>query len=97
MGQAGSDVAKEASDIVLADDNFASIVAAIEEGRRIFDNIQKFVLHVLAENIAQAGTLLFGLVALRGFAQYQHAAKRAGAARSSLLQIMMRDSMVIYL
>ncbi|KAK8036541.1 potassium/sodium efflux P-type ATPase [Apiospora marii] len=61
MGQAGSDVAKDASDIVLMDDNFASIVSAIEEGRRIFDNIQKFVLHVLAENIAQAGTLLVGL------------------------------------
>lgn len=61
MGQSGSDVAKDASDIVLTDDNFASIVAAIEEGRRIFDNIQKFVLHVLAENIAQAGTLLVGL------------------------------------
>lgn len=61
MGQAGSDVAKDASDIVLADDNFASIVAAIEEGRRIFDNIQKFVLHVLAENIAQAFVLLVGL------------------------------------
>ncbi|KAI1868730.1 uncharacterized protein JN550_006305 [Neoarthrinium moseri] len=62
MGESGSDVAKDASDIVLMDDNFASIVAAIEEGRRIFDNIQKFVLHVLAENIAQAGTLLIGLV-----------------------------------
>ncbi|RYP06729.1 hypothetical protein DL764_002981 [Monosporascus ibericus] len=62
MGQAGSDVAKDASDVVLADDNFASIVAAIEEGRRIFDNIQKFVLHVLAENIAQAFILLIGLV-----------------------------------
>lgn len=61
MGLSGSDVAKDASDIVLTDDNFASIVAAIEEGRRIFDNIQKFVLHVLAENIAQAGTLLIGL------------------------------------
>lgn len=61
MGQAGSDVAKDASDIVLTDDNFASIVAAIEEGRRIFDNIQKFVLHVLAENIAQACVLLVGL------------------------------------
>ncbi|RYP73923.1 hypothetical protein DL771_003365 [Monosporascus sp. 5C6A] len=61
MGQAGSDVAKDASDVVLADDNFASIVAAIEEGRRIFDNIQTFVLHVLAENIAQAGILLIGL------------------------------------
>ncbi|KAK3367805.1 hypothetical protein B0H63DRAFT_86425 [Podospora didyma] len=61
MGMSGSDVAKDASDIVLTDDNFASIVAAIEEGRRIFDNVQKFVLHVLAENIAQAGTLLIGL------------------------------------
>ncbi|KAL8885038.1 MAG: hypothetical protein Q9192_006715 [Flavoplaca navasiana] len=62
MGMAGSDVAKDASDIVLTDDNFASILNAIEEGRRMFDNIQKFVLHLLAENIAQACTLLIGLV-----------------------------------
>ncbi|KAM5494220.1 P-type ATPase [Microsporum canis] len=61
MGQSGSDVAKDASDIVLTDDNFASILNAVEEGRRIFDNIQKFVLHLLAENIAQACTLLIGL------------------------------------
>lgn len=61
MGQTGSDVAKDASDIVLTDDNFASILNAIEEGRRIFDNIQKFVLHLLSENIAQACTLLIGL------------------------------------
>ncbi len=61
MGEAGSDVAKDASDIVLTDDNFASILNAIEEGRRMFDNIQKFVLHLLAENIAQACTLLIGL------------------------------------
>lgn len=61
MGQAGSDVAKDASDIILTDDNFASILNAIEEGRRIFDNIQKFVLHLLAQNIAQAATLLIGL------------------------------------
>jgi Na+-exporting ATPase len=61
MGQGGSDVAKDASDIILTDDNFASILNAIEEGRRIFDNIQKFVLHLLAQNIAQACTLLIGL------------------------------------
>lgn len=61
MGQSGSDVAKDASDIVLTDDNFASILNAIEEGRRMADNISKFVLHVLAENIAQAATLLVGL------------------------------------
>ncbi|KAG8870652.1 hypothetical protein FRB98_001487 [Tulasnella sp. 332] len=57
----GSDVAKGSADIVLTDDNFASILNAIEEGRRMFDNIKKFVLHVLAENIAQACTLLVGL------------------------------------
>ncbi|KAI5776350.1 putative sodium P-type ATPase [Geopyxis carbonaria] len=61
MGMAGSDVAKDASDIVLTDDNFASILNAVEEGRRTFDNIKKFVLHLLAENIAQAFTLLVGL------------------------------------
>ncbi|KAF2711311.1 sodium P-type ATPase-like protein [Pleomassaria siparia CBS 279.74] len=58
----GSDVAKDASDIVLTDDNFASILNAIEEGRRMFDNIQKFILHLLAQNVAQACILLIGLV-----------------------------------
>lgn len=57
----GSDVAKESSDIVLTDDNFASILNAIEEGRRIFDNIQKFILHVLAANIGFVISLLTGL------------------------------------
>ncbi|KAG8900660.1 hypothetical protein FRB99_005825 [Tulasnella sp. 403] len=57
----GSDVAKSAADIVLIDDNFASILNAVEEGRRMFDNIKKFILHVLAENIAQGCTLLIGL------------------------------------
>ncbi|KAF2260358.1 potassium/sodium eff [Lojkania enalia] len=61
MGQSGSDVAKDASDIILTDDNFASILNAVEEGRRLFDNIKRFILHVLSENIAQACTLLVGL------------------------------------
>lgn len=51
-----------ASDIVLTDDNFASILNAIEEGRRIFDNVQKFILHVLVANAAFVVTLLVGLV-----------------------------------
>ncbi|TKA68887.1 hypothetical protein B0A49_09897 [Cryomyces minteri] len=62
MGQTGSDVAKDASDIVLTDDNFAFILNAVEEGRRIFDNIQKSILHLLAQNVAQASILLIGLV-----------------------------------
>lgn len=61
MGESGSDVAKDASDIVLTDDNFASILNAVEEGRRMFDNIKKFILHLLSQNIAQALVLLIGL------------------------------------
>lgn len=62
MGINGSDVAKDASDIVLSDDNFASILNAVEEGRRMNNNIQKFVLQLLAENVAQALYLIVGLV-----------------------------------
>ncbi|KAI1348513.1 hypothetical protein F5Y01DRAFT_211790 [Xylaria sp. FL0043] len=61
MGLNGSDVAKEAADMVLTDDNFASIVTAVEEGRRLFDNIQKFILHLLISNISQVLLLLIGL------------------------------------
>ncbi|KAI1088977.1 potassium/sodium eff [Rostrohypoxylon terebratum] len=61
MGLNGSDVAKEAADMVLTDDNFASIITAVEEGRRLFDNIQKFLLHLLVSNIAQVILLLVGL------------------------------------
>ncbi|KAI9717123.1 MAG: hypothetical protein M1812_004871 [Candelaria pacifica] len=61
MGMAGSDVAKGASDIVLTDDNFASIVHAVEEGRRMFDNIQRFILHLLTANIGEVILLIIGL------------------------------------
>ncbi|KAF7185343.1 Calcium-transporting ATPase 3 [Pseudocercospora fuligena] len=61
MGINGSDVSKEAADMVLTDDNFASIVSAIREGRRLFDNIRKFLLHLLISNIAQVILLLIGL------------------------------------
>jgi Na+-exporting ATPase len=61
MGLNGSDVAKSAADIVLTDDNFASIVNAVEEGRRMFDNIQKFVLHLLTSNVGEVILLICGL------------------------------------
>jgi Ca2+-transporting ATPase len=60
MGLAGTDVTKEASDMVLTDDNFASIVSAIEEGRGIYDNLQKFIHYLLACN---AGEVLVMFVA----------------------------------
>jgi magnesium-transporting ATPase (P-type) len=63
MGMAGTDVAKEAADMVLLDDNFASIVSAIEEGRAVFENIRKFLTYVLVHNVAELipylGFLLF--------------------------------------
>ncbi|KAJ4135832.1 potassium/sodium eff [Fusarium falciforme] len=57
----GSDVAKSASKIVLTDDKFNPIVAAIREGRRMFDNIQKFVLHLLTSNVGEVILLVAGL------------------------------------
>lgn len=58
MGKIGTDVAREAAHMVLLDDNFATIVSAMREGRRIFDNIRKFVKFVLAGNAAEILTLV---------------------------------------
>jgi Ca2+-transporting ATPase len=53
MGITGTDVAKESADMVLTDDNYASIVAAVEQGRIIYDNIRKFVFFLLSSNVAE--------------------------------------------
>jgi sodium/potassium-transporting ATPase subunit alpha len=63
MGRGGTDVAREAADMVLLDDNFASIVNAVEEGRAVFANIRKFMTYILASNVPElVPYLAFGLL-----------------------------------
>ena len=58
MGQTGTEVTREASDMILTDDNFASIVAAVQEGRGIYDNIQKTLVYLLAGNVGELAVML---------------------------------------
>ena len=62
MGIAGSDVSKEAADMILLDDNFASIVTGVEEGRLIFDNLKKSIAYTLTSNIPEISPFLFFII-----------------------------------
>ncbi len=62
MGITGTDVSKEAAKMVLADDNFASIVAAVREGRRVWDNLRKILVFNLPCNFAQGTSIMWGYV-----------------------------------
>jgi Ca2+-transporting ATPase len=63
MGRTGTEVTREASDMVLADDNFASIIAAVREGRGIFDNIRKVLVYLLSGNAGELAVMLIAALA----------------------------------
>ncbi|WP_145484352.1 cation-transporting P-type ATPase [Yersinia aldovae] len=62
MGIKGTEVTKEAADMVLSDDNFATIASAVEEGRRVYDNLKKTILFVLPTNLAQGLLIIFAIL-----------------------------------
>jgi Ca2+-transporting ATPase len=70
MGMVGTDVAKEAADVILTDDNFATVVSAVEEGRRIYDNIIKAIQYLLSSNVGEIIVLFVAILLTPVFAKW---------------------------
>ena len=83
MGVVGTDVAKEAADVILTDDNFATVVSAVEEGRRIYDNILKAIQFLLSSNIGEIVTLFLAILITPWLA------KQFGIADVNLIQTLL--------
>ncbi len=66
MGRRGTDIAREAADIILLDDNFATIIAAVEEGRRAYDNVKRTAIYLLSANLAEVASVFYASLAKLG-------------------------------
>ncbi|MFW6144231.1 MAG: HAD-IC family P-type ATPase [Candidatus Natronoplasma sp.] len=69
MGMEGTDVTKEASDVILQDDDFATLVTAVENGRRIYDNIEKFTTYLVSRNFTEVIVIILGIMMFLDFKQ----------------------------
>ena len=67
LGISGTDIAKDAADMILLDDNFSSVVIAVEEGRIMFDNLKKILFYTLASNVAEIAPFVLFLIAQASF------------------------------
>ena len=87
MGISGTEVSKEAADMVLADDNFASIVKAVREGREIFDNIKKYLTYLLQCNIMEILVMFFAVVSVPYLARILSPGSDVGLVNSAALAL----------
>ena len=91
MGITGTDVSKEAADMVLTDDNFASIVKAIEEGRGIYDNIRKYLVYLLSSNAGELLTMFAGVMFAGTARPHQRGARTVPAAARGAIALDQPD------
>ena len=83
MGKVGTEVAKEAADVILTDDNFATVVSAVEEGRRIYDNILKVIQFLISCNVGEVITLFLATLLTPLFAKW------FGIVDSTLIEVLL--------